>query len=193
MVSRTGIAPHKALGILLTTAALAISCRAASKGPWQAHQDRPPKVLPNCFLSAVAKIKAKSSVPILLPSAQPEPIAKAKYATVNQALQGKYMISLYFELGIGDAGFAGLFSAEANPKYHPQELGNVREIKLSPGIRGFFRPVSCGGSCAPANLWWEQDGVLYQIQLDLSPDLSENNQEKAMADTADSAISAGPR
>jgi len=93
----------------------------------------------------------------------------------------------------GDGPEKGSFSAKAHPKYDPQDLANVREIKLSGGIRGFFRPVSCGGSCAPANLWWEQGGVLYQIQLDLSSDLSESNQEKAMADAADSAISAGPR
>jgi hypothetical protein len=69
----------------------------------------------------------------------------------------------------------------------------VREVKLSRGLVGYFRSVSCGGSCAPANLWWEEDRALYQIQLKLSPTLSESDQQKTITAVADSAILAGPR
>lgn len=158
-----------------------------------ANPDSSAKSLPDGLHSVLAGVKARSHVPILLPSALPESIARAKYAVVEEASASKYAISLYLELGIGDAGYAGSFSADAKPKYHPRDLRNVREVNLSRGIRGFFRPVSCGGSCVPANLWWEQGGILYQIQLELRLSLSEDDQQKTMTATADSAILAGPR
>ncbi len=85
------------------------------------------------------------------------------------------------------------FSAHAKPGYRLQDLSNVRGVRLICGIHGFFRAVNCGGSCAPAYLWWEENGVLYQIQLELSPALSAQSQRAVMEKIADSAILAGPR
>jgi hypothetical protein len=96
-------------------------------------------------------------------------------------------------VGAGDAGFAASFQATSNPGYSPRELENVRQVKLASGITGFFRPVTCGGSCAPANLWWEQGAVLYQIQLKLPSKLREKNQQGIITGVANSAIHSGPR
>lgn len=112
---------------------------------------------------------------------------------MDKATANEYMVSLYYDLGIGDAGFAALFEATSNPQYSPRELENVREVKLAGGITGFFRPVNCGGSCAPANLWWEQGALLYQIQLKLPSTLREKNQQGIITAVGNSAILAGPR
>ena len=154
---------------------------------------KPAARLPEALASVLAEVKAKSHVEVLLPSKLSQPVAKAKYATVDSASEDEYEISLYYELGAGDAGFAALFTANAHPAYGPKDLRNVDELKLARGLVGYFHPVSCGGSCAPANIWWEENRILYQIQLKLSPDLSENDQQKAMLATANSAILAGPR
>ena len=53
-----------------------------------------------------------------------------------------------------------------------------------------FRAVSCGGSCAPANLWWEQNGVMYQIQIKLGRGTTESDQEKILIETANSSVPA---
>jgi len=100
---------------------------------------------------------------------------------------------MFYSLDVGNAGFAAMFAGDAAPNYHPRELGNVHEVKLAHGIHGFFRPISCGGSCAPVNLSWEDGGTLYTIQLKLSSSLSENEQQKAITAVANSAILAGPR
>ena len=150
------------------------------------------KSLPEIFRPLLPEIKSKSHVPLLLPGELPKPIEGAKHALIAKVTPNEYAISLYFELGIGDAGFAGYFSGDAAPGYSPRELGNISEVKLANGIRGYFRPISCGGSCAPANLWWEDGGILYQIQLRLS-DTSEEGQEKTINAVANSAILAGPR
>jgi len=48
--------------------------------------------------------------------------------------------------------------------------------------------MSCGGSCAPANLWWEQNGATYQIQLKLSSATDEREQERLLVETANSVV-----
>lgn len=149
--------------------------------------------LPDVFVSLVPELKAKTRVPVLLPSKLPKPFNDAKHASVDEATADEYAIDLYYELNAGNAGFAALFGATKNPDYSPQELVNVREVKLAGGITGFFRPVSCGGSCAPANLWWRQGTVIYQIQLKLASSLREKNQQAIITAVASSAILAGPR
>jgi len=157
-----------------------------------ANQAKSGSSLPAVFISVLPDVKAKSRVPVLLPSELPEPIGRATHA-VQEADAGGYGITLYFKLGVGDSGFAANFSGDATPKYSPRELPNVAEVELAHSVRGFFRPISCGGSCAPVNLWWEDGGILYQIQLRLSSAVSEEDQEKTIEAVANSAILAGPR
>jgi hypothetical protein len=147
------------------------------------------------FASVLPRIKAKSHVPVLLPSQLPPPITKAKHAVIGTAKAGKYGIALYYEREPdgGYFGFAASFSAEGRAKFNPRELTNFEPVSLAHHLHGFFRAVSCGGSCAPANLWWEQDGALYTVQLELSPSLSEKSQQKSIVAVVDSAILGGPR
>ena len=117
----------------------------------------------------------------------------AKYPVIDKASEGEYALSLYYGPDIGDAGFAALFAAQANPGYEPQELPNVRKVELSEGIVGYFRPVSCGASCAPANLWWKEDRVVYQIQLKLSSTVPEKDQQSGLAAGNSAILAGGPR
>jgi hypothetical protein len=149
--------------------------------------------LPDVFVSVLAEVKAKTSIPVLLPTELPQAVGDPEHATVEKVAPDEYAVALWYELGVGNSGYAGSFSGKNNPPYSPRELGNIREVKLKRGIVGFFRPVSCGGSCAPANLWWEQRGSLYQIQLRLGSTLDEKKQQKIIAAVANSAIQAGPR
>ena len=149
--------------------------------------------IPELFSSVAPDVKAKSRISLLLPDELSGALSAAKYANVEKASDDEYAILLYSEQDVGNAGFIALFAAKTNPGYEPQELTDVLEVKLSHGQLGYFRPVSCGGSCAPANLWWKEDRVLYQIQLRLSPHLSEKDQQGKMISVANSAILAGPR
>lgn len=146
--------------------------------------------VPAVFTAVLSEIKAVSQIPILLPSEVP---GGANHVRLDKATSDEYAISLYYEVGAGNAGFAASFSGEGKPNYSPTELSNVRKVELARNARGYFRAVSCGGSCAPANIWWEAGGVLYQIQLKLSSSTDDQSQETAMVAVADSAIQAGPR
>jgi hypothetical protein len=153
----------------------------------------PAASVPEALVPAVAEVKAKSRIALLLPSELSQPVAEAKHAVVERASDDEYAISLYYKLGVGDSGFAASFMANAHPDYGPKDLPNVDEVKLSRGLVGYFSPVSCGGSCAPANLWWEENRILYQIQLRLSSTVSGNDQRKVIIAAANSAILVGPR
>ena len=158
-----------------------------------ADQAKPGGPLPRVFVSVLPELKAKSRVAVLLPTELPRPFEEAKHAVVQKVAANAYAISLYYKLGMGGAGFAAAFAADASPNYDPRGLPGLHEVKLARGIRGFFSPLSCGGSCGPANLWWAQAGTLYQIQLKLFSTLGEKDQEKTIMAVADSAILAGPR
>lgn len=149
--------------------------------------------LPETLVAVLPEVKAKSQIPVLLPSELPQPIEKAKNALVEKASANEYTISLYYELGVGDAAFAASFSAQTTPNYNPRDLKGIHEVKLVRGIRGFFEPIRCGGSCSPANLWWEDRGILYQIQLNLPSSFSEQKQQDVAVAVTVSAILGGPR
>ena len=140
------------------------------------------------FRHAVEQIQSETQIPILLPSKLPPafPEKHLKLATVEMSTDG-YYIHVYFteiEAGVG-GDWAGGFGASTEPV---DDLPSTRRVQLAGGRTGIFRPISCGGSCAPANLWWEQNGFTYQIQLKLRSDLPEKDQEKILVVTANSSI-----
>ena len=153
---------------------------------------KPVNPVPQQFTSALAEAKIKSHLPILLPSELPQPIARAEYADIQSISEDAYSISLFYKKDAGNAGFAALFKADA-PADDPKDIPNVRELKLAQGIHGYFREASCGGSCAPANLWWQEGHIVYQIQITLPSTSSYLVQKKTLISLANSAIAAGPR
>jgi len=151
--------------------------------------------LPRVLVSVLPLVRARSRIPVLLPSELPPPIREAKHAVADsdRVSADNYAIMLFYQLGMGHAGFAGAFGGESTRKFDPGELPNVYKVRLAHDYVGYFSPVSCGGSCAPANIWWEEAGVTYDVQISLPSTTSEKDQEDLMTGVANSAIVAGPR
>ena len=123
-------------------------------------------------------------LPSKLPSAIPESAIKLAWGEVRE---DGYFISLYFSEDAVNATFAAGFGGSTRIF---QDLPSTRQVALSGGRTGMFRPVSCGGSCAPANLWWAQNGVMYQIQMKLRSGLPEKDEETILVETANSTVAA---
>ena len=155
---------------------------AFSLGPVSAQGKEPAKV----FKPAIDQIWGKTPIPILLPTKLPAAISEkdVKLALGDVSSNG-YGISLYYDEIGTNATFAASFAAFRESL---RDVPNVRRVTLANGIVGKFRPVSCGGSCAPANLWWEQNGVTYQIQIKLRSDTDEKEQEKILVESANSSV-----
>lgn len=138
------------------------------------------------FKPAIDQVRGQTQIPILLPSKLPAGIRerdiKSACGTVSES---GYNISLYYTEVGSEAAFAAGFGGSTQVF---RDLPNTRPVTLASGIVGMFRPVSCGGSCAPANLWWEQNGVMYQIQIKLRSTTDEKEQEKILVETANSTV-----
>ena len=67
-----------------------------------------------------------------------------------------------------------------------------REVALARGITGYYKPLTCGGSCSPPMIEWVQRGVLYAIQAKLGVS-GRARQRRAMVTAANAAIRATPR
>jgi hypothetical protein len=147
------------------------------------------KVPAPVFRPAILEIQSKTQIPILLPSRLPSVIPERDIKLARGDLRKDgYFISLYFT-GDGIASFAAGFGG-STLILKPDDVSNTRRVPLLDGRTGMFRPVSCGGSCAPANLWWEQNGVMYQIQIRFGG-TPEEEQLKALVETASAMVPLG--
>jgi hypothetical protein len=98
-----------------------------------------------------------------------------------------YFIALYFEeIGSNRAFAAGFGGSKEDSPEDLTDLGSP--VALAGGVCGVFRSISCGGSCAPANLWWRQNGVTYQIQIKFSSTLDKKEQERILVQAANASV-----
>jgi hypothetical protein len=171
-------APLVAVVLLLFTHYRSDLAMGQAKGPTQV------------FRPALEQIQSQTRIPILLPSTLPSAIPERVIKLASgEVREDGYFISLYFSEEGSNAAFAAGFGGSTRI-LGLQDLPNTHRVALSGGRIGMFRPVSCGGSCAPANLWWEQNGVMYQIQIKLGSGSAEKDQEKILVETANSMVTA---
>ncbi|MEB3340892.1 hypothetical protein [Okeania sp.] len=137
------------------------------------------------------KIKAQTNVPILLPTELLITEIDREIYVEGEGTNNGYKITLAFTPDCtANACSIGYFSAEKEGK--PLEDEFSRELILVQDIKGYFRPLSCGASCALPIIGWEYKGVFYRMAFKgagQSPEI----EGKTLAEMANSAIEAGER
>lgn len=133
---------------------------------------------------AATKLSDSKPVPVFLPTVIPNAISKygIEHTVVDHDASG-YTVLLYFSKQTSDATFAGMIAGSTKTF---STLPGTSHIKLANGATALFRAVSCGGSCAPANLWWQIGGFEYQLQLKLAFELTKAQQQRALVEMANS-------
>ena len=98
--------------------------------------------------------------------------------------RGEYELELSGARGCGgsDACFLAGFTGERG-----RPLGHRTNVSLALGLRGYFKALSCGGSCSPPSIQWIEKGVRYEIQANAL------GGRRAFVAMANSAISSGNR
>ena len=143
------------------------------------------------FQEILPKIKEQTQLPILLPSELLITGTNRKIYIEGKGTSNSYEITLAFTPNCtGNACSIGYISAEKGSQ--PLEDEFSRELSLVQNIKGYFRPLTCGASCAPPIIGWEYKGVFYRISLKgvgQSPEL----EGETLAKMANSAIAAGAR
>lgn len=135
----------------------------------------------------LAKVAERTSVPVRVPRSIDLDFDGRVFASGSATKRG-------YSLGLdaaprcgGNACFLSSFSAErgGRPAFK-------RTVRLANGVTGYYKPLSCGGSCSPPLLEWRQGGVLYGIQAKVGV-AGAGAQRAAMVKAANSAIRSKPR
>jgi hypothetical protein len=152
-------------------------------GPAVAASSRNVDLL-QAFHKQLVAVKQHTKVPVLLPQKLPLDGNYKVYADGSGDRTG-WLLEL---AGAPDCLGANACFVASFQGRRGQHLPGKPNLRLASGDRAFYHPVSCGGSCAPASLWFVHDGVLYSWQI---KDLS--NAKPALARLANEAIAAGAR
>jgi hypothetical protein len=156
----------------LAVIAVAVPAFAASEGNVN---------VPVKFKSLIPKVKKKSGLAVLLPGKVFVFVNPKKTFADASSTHKSYFLELDAAKSCHGANvcFLASFSGErgGTPAFK-------RTVSLTHGITGYFRPVSCGASCAPAFIQWKENGVLYEIE---NKGVGKN-EKKSMVHLANSAI-----
>jgi hypothetical protein len=140
---------------------------------------------PQLFERQIDAIKRQSQVPVLLPSRLHLFYNGRLYSAGGPNRRG-------WDLELGAAPNCGGATAcfiAAFLAMRAERIGlSGQRVELRGGRTGVYRPISCGASCAPANIAWLRRGVRYTIQVKGGP-----TSRRAMVRLANSALAAGPR
>jgi hypothetical protein len=141
--------------------------------------------------TVVPKIKAKTSVPVLLPSYFPYSRAQGqKLRTAISATRSTWGISLFYGANCGGGNACTIGSIDARRGGSPAPF--VTRLRLANGVAATYKPTTCGASCSPAEIDFKTGGVVYRYQLQVSAK-GKTGEKAAMIKMANSAIAGGPR
>jgi hypothetical protein len=163
--------------VLAACAALAVAATA-----WAKTYD-----VPASLGSTLQRVDAKTPLAILLPSRLALDYSGKTYASGSGGRRS-YGLSLAGAPSCGaNVCFLASFGAErgGTPSFR-------RTVALRGGRTGYFKPLTCGGSCSPPMIQWLSRGNLYSIQAKI-PDSSDAAARRRLVAAANSAIGAGPR
>jgi hypothetical protein len=143
----------------------------------------PPKI----FATKLAKVKSNSGIDVYLPSHLRVFTTARRARGTATSDSGTYDL----ELGIGrrcngaNACYLANFTGTKGV-----EPGFGRRARLTGGHTGYWKGITCGASCSPAEIQWVEDDVLYSIA---TKGVSLKKEKATLVKLANSAITAGPR
>jgi len=139
----------------------------------------------------VSPLRAKTSVPVLLPSYFPYARSSGqKLRAAGSAQRSRWSVSLYYGRNCGGANACTVGFMEGQRRGTPG--GFVQRVTLAQGVKATYKPTTCGASCSPAEIDWVLKGVVYRYQLQVNA-RGKAAEKAAMIKMANSAIKAGPR
>jgi hypothetical protein len=141
--------------------------------------------VPDLFANVLPQVKAKTTLPVLLPQRYRSDALKNFASGVGRKKSYALSIGAVKNCGGATACFVAEFAARkgAKPTFK-------KTVKLAHGHTGHFKPLTCGASCSPPMLEWRQGGVLYWIQAHAG---SASQEKKRLVRMANSAIRHGAR
>jgi hypothetical protein len=162
--------------------ALALSLLAVLTVPAEGAKVRSVDI-PKLFSKQIAKAKAKTQVPILLPQTFRSDFKRHFPEGSSRARRWTFDIGAVRGCHTATVCFIAEFAARRGVT-----PGGDKALRLARGRTGFFTPPSCGASCSPPSIEWRERGAVYRIQAKVI-----GHERRALVKLANSAIRRGPR
>jgi hypothetical protein len=140
--------------------------------------------VPASLGSVLDRTRGETPLAILLPNRLSLDYGGKVYAS-GGGEQRSYSLSLTGspDCGGANACFLVTFSAERGEDPH-----FTTKVRLRGGRTGYYKPLSCGGSCSPPAIEWRSRGNLYAIQAKIP-----SAARRRLIAAANAALAAGPR
>jgi hypothetical protein len=150
------------------------------------------------FADAAKDVVKRSSVAVYVPvSLQSLDTAAIDGCASWESERDSYGISIYgrvTEYGkteplpceVNNAALLAEIHGNTKPMPDLSKQPNAQRIALQNGAPGWFVPVACGGSCAPATLYWQMPKASYWLQLKLGSLVSIAAQRRELLEIANS-------
>src|SRR4051812_10659496 len=117
--------------------------------------------VPKKFSALLPKVKKKSGLAVRLPSKIHVFVKPSKTFADSSATRKSYFLELDAAKTCNGANACFLASFSGTRGGTP---AFKKTVSLAHGITGYFKPVTCGGSCSPPFIPWEGGGGLYEIE-----------------------------
>jgi hypothetical protein len=146
-------------------------------------QSMPSAQIAEKFKAILSRLQRQTDLTIRLPSYLPPEIQKQQIFVRGQSSNMGYRVDLESHPNCNGTNscFIGFFGASVRNQPTFDQI-----VPLSKNITGYYKPLSCGGSCSPPAIEWIQERVLYSIQMRVSRDPKEAKQ--ALIQLANSSI-----
>jgi len=141
--------------------------------------------VPDLVEKPLIAVKKVTKVDVLLPSRLSTDLRRLYSEGRGRAGSYRFELGAVRDCGTATACYVAGFRARRGAK-----PSNRRKVALRGGRRGYFRPTSCGASCAAPSIEWVRKGVLYTIEAKLG---TQRTERRILIRLANSAIANGPR
>ena len=128
----------------------------------------------------------ETPVGVMLPQSLPFDYSGMLYSS-TEVTEGAWFVSL----GGKDCRGANACTLGTLSGVQGGERNNRIRVRLADGKNGWYRPLSCGASCAPPSIEFVRNKVLYGIQAKVFQ--RGKGTKRILIDAANSAIAAGLR
>ena len=142
---------------------------------------------PTIFKSKLAKVKADSGIDVYLPKRLRVYVKPSRVFGSATAESGSYSLDLDAARNCRGANACYLANFTGT---RDQEPGLGRKVKLADGRTAYWKGITCGGSCSPAEIQWVENDVLYTIA---TKGVGVKKEKATLVKLANEAIAAGPR
>lgn len=129
----------------------------------------------------------ETPVGVMLPQSLPFDYSGRLYAS-TEVTEGAWFVSL---AGAKDCRGANACTLGTLSGVQGGERNNRIRVRLADGKNGWYRPLSCGGSCSPPSIEFVRNKVLYGIQAKVFQ--RGKGAKRILTDAANSALAAGLR